>query len=88
LQEKSGQVFRYFSSGMKQRIKLLLAILSDTTILLLDEPCSNLDSNGIEWFQKMMADYAGNRIVIIASNHNEAEYSFCDSRMNMSSFKV
>jgi ABC-type multidrug transport system ATPase subunit len=88
LANKSDQVFRYFSSGMKQRVKLLLAILSKTPILLLDEPCSNLDSSGTEWYRQMMADYTGNRIVIIASNHNEPEYSFCDSSLNMTDFKT
>jgi ABC-type multidrug transport system ATPase subunit len=88
LTNKSDQVYRYFSSGMKQRVKLLLAILSKTPILLLDEPCSNLDSSGTEWYRQMMADYTGNRIVIIASNHNESEYSFCDSRLNMADFKT
>ena len=49
LESKKDKVFKFFSSGMKQRIKLTLAILSDTSILLLDEPCSNLDSEVVKW---------------------------------------
>ncbi len=88
LQKRSGQAFKYFSSGMKQKVKLTLAFLSDTSILLLDEPCSNLDKNGIDWYQQMIKSYTSGRIVIVASNQNEEEYSFCDSKLNMADFKT
>ena len=87
LQKRSNQVFKYFSSGMKQRVKLTLAFLSDTSILLLDEPCSNLDKNGIDWYQQMIKTYTSGRIVIVASNQNEEEYFFCDSKLNMADYK-
>ena len=88
LQKRSNQVFKYFSSGMKQKVKLTLAFLSDTSILLLDEPCSNLDKNGIDWYHQMIKSYTSGRIVIVASNQNEEEYSFCDSKLNMADFKT
>lgn len=87
LQKRSGLAFKYFSSGMKQKVKLTLAFLSDTSILLLDEPCSNLDKSGIDWYQQMIKSYTSGRIVIVASNQNEVEYSFCDSKLNMADFK-
>ena len=87
LHEKSEKVFRYFSSGMKQRVKLALAILSDTEILLLDEPCSNLDVAGVAWYKDMIASYALHRTIIVASNQNEEEYSFCETKLNMTDFK-
>ena len=43
---------RFFSSGMKQRVRLALAICSDSPILLLDEPTSNLDKFEISWYQQ------------------------------------
>lgn len=88
LYKRSDQAFKYFSSGMKQKVKLTLAFLSDTSILLLDEPCSNLDKNGIDWYQQMIKTYTSGRIVIVASNQNEEEYSFCDSKLNMADFKT
>ena len=45
---------KYYSSGMKQRVKLALAILADAPLLLLDEPTSNLDKKAIDWYQKMV----------------------------------
>ena len=87
LEERSEQVYKYFSSGMKQKVKLTLAFLSDTSLLLLDEPCSNLDSSGIAWYQQMIDTYSNGRTIIIASNHHEEEYSFCGSELNMSDLK-
>lgn len=87
LQSKKNSVFKYFSSGMKQRIKLTLAILSDTEILLLDEPCSNLDSNAVDWFQKLVSQFAMDRMIIVASNNQENEFSFCDRRISMENLK-
>ena len=62
-----------FSSGMKQRAKLAQAFFTDTPILLLDEPCSNLDLQGVAMYQQWLQQYANNRLVIIASN-DEREY--------------
>ncbi|MDT8309047.1 MAG: ATP-binding cassette domain-containing protein [Bacteroidales bacterium] len=61
------------SSGMKQRLKLTLAILSDTPVLLLDEPLSNLDAYGVQWYKRMISQFTASRTVITASNHNNDE---------------
>lgn len=66
-----------FSSGMKQRLRLLLAILSQSELLLLDEPCSNLDIAGIAWYQDLLQSHQSHRSIIIASNHKPEEYPGC-----------
>src|SRR5690606_14403852 len=48
---------RYYSSGMKQRAKLAQAIFADTPLLLLDEPCTNLDDDGVATFHSLMDKY-------------------------------
>jgi ABC-type multidrug transport system ATPase subunit len=63
-----------FSSGMKQRVKLAQAFFTDTPILLLDEPCSNLDTQGVNMYQLWLQKYTMDRLVIIASN-DEREYT-------------
>ncbi len=65
-----------FSSGMKQRLKLGLAFYSDTPILLLDEPTSNLDKAGIMWYTQQIEENTKNRLVIVCSNQ-PYEYAFC-----------
>lgn len=79
---------RYFSSGMKQRLKLGLAILSDTQILLLDEPCSNLDQAGMNWYRTLIDQYGKNRLIAVASNNQAAEFDFCTKQINILDYKT
>lgn len=78
---------KYFSSGMKQRVRLALAILSDTPLLLLDEPTSNLDKIAIDWYQNLITTYSKNRLIIIASNQQEYEYFICNEQLNIEDYK-
>jgi ABC-type multidrug transport system ATPase subunit len=78
---------KYYSSGMKQRVKLALALLSDTKIVLLDEPASNLDHQGIEWYRNLVAQYRDDRVVIICSNSQAPEYDFCKESLSIDSYK-
>lgn len=78
LQKEVGQ----FSSGMKQRLKLLLAFYSDTPILLLDEPTTNLDEKGKILFRSLMDKCHPDRAVIIASNEPD-EYYFCEKQIQI-----
>ncbi|SFB52810.1 ABC transporter ATP-binding protein [Algoriphagus aquimarinus] len=75
-----------FSSGMKQRLKLGLALFSDVPLILLDEPTSNLDKKGIDWYQEMMREYGKNRILVICSNEPR-EYTFCEQKITLEDFK-
>ncbi len=75
-----------FSSGMKQRVKLALSILSDTPILLLDEPATNLDEVGLNWYLNLLAQHRSNRLVIVSSNRPE-EYGFCEERLSILDYK-
>jgi ABC-type multidrug transport system ATPase subunit len=74
-----------YSSGMKQRVKLIQAIFSDTPILLLDEPCSNLDEKGVNQYRDWMDTYAAGRLVFVASN-DPREYYFCGERLVMEDY--
>ena len=85
--EKSKQKpIRFFSSGMKQRLKLVLAICSDSPLLLLDEPTTNLDQQGMEWYRGLIKKYANERLTIIASNV-AIDYDFCDEQLNILDYK-
>ncbi len=86
LQKAAHKQIRYFSSGMKQRVKLLQAIFSDTPCLLLDEPCTNLDEAGIGLYHQLITDYCQTRLVIVSSNDLQ-EYSFCRNVVNIMDYK-
>ena len=77
---------KYFSSGMKQRVKLALALCSDVPVTILDEPTSNLDKEGVEWYLRLINQFTLNRILLIGSNQ-EHEYSFCDHRLKITDYK-
>lgn len=87
LEKTKDKAIKHFSSGMKQRVRLGLAILSETPVLLLDEPTSNLDRKGIKWYQDLIADYTKDRLVIVCSNQQEQEYEFCTEQLNIEDFK-
>jgi len=73
----------HFSSGMKQRLKLALAILSDTPLLLLDEPASNLDAEATAWFRALLMEHIDGRTLVVASNRQPAEHDFCTDRLEI-----
>jgi ABC-type multidrug transport system ATPase subunit len=87
LENARNKQLKYFSSGMKQRVRLGLAILADTPLLLLDEPSSNLDKKAISWYQELVYAYADSRLIIVASNQLEHEYPFCTKQLNIEEYK-
>ena len=77
---------RNFSSGMKQRLRLALAIFSDCPVLLLDEPCANLDKEGYQLYHQLINTYCSKKLLIICSNE-EAEIEICTARLNIVDYK-
>lgn len=73
---------KQLSSGMMQRVKLVLAILADVPLVILDEPLSNLDTQGHEWYLDLVKNYLNDSLVLVGSN-DEKEYSFCSRFINM-----
>lgn len=86
LDNAKDKQIRNFSSGMKQRVKLAQAILSDVPVVLLDEPCTNLDADGISLYHRLINDYCAERLVIVSSN-DEQEYQFCNYKINIADYK-
>jgi len=86
LAKSENKLIRYFSSGMKQRLKLILAFCADTPILMLDEPTSNLDTQGVDWYLGLVEQFATSRLTIVCSNQ-EHEYGFCNERLSISDYK-
>lgn len=87
LQNARDKQIRYFSSGMKQRLKLVLACCADAPIMLLDEPTSNLDKHGVGWYLNLVNNTKANRLLIVCSNQ-EHEYAFCEHALQITDYKV
>lgn len=77
---------KFYSSGMKQRVKLGLAFFSNTPIVILDEPTSNLDRQGIAWYQEQVRQLTLDQLLLIGSNQPE-EYEFCPNILDVMQWK-
>lgn len=86
LQKAVNKQIRYYSSGMKQRVKLAQCIFSDTSTVLLDEPCTNLDADGIALYHSLIQNYCTNRLVVVSSN-DKVEYDFCRNTVSILDYK-
>ena len=79
----NDQVITY-SSGMRQRLKYVFALLSNPKMLILDEPTSNLDAEGIEIVYEIMSEQKKENILLIATNDQE-DLKYGDFRVAVSS---
>ena len=86
LEAAAHKQMRYYSSGMKQRVRLAQAFFSDCTLVLLDEPCTNLDTEGIALYRELIAQYTPGRLVIVSSNDVQ-EYEFCKERIDIRNYR-
>ena len=86
LENAVNKQIRNYSSGMRQRVKLAQSIFSDVPVVLLDEPCTNLDAAGIHLYHDLINEYCKSRMVVVSSN-DEVEYRFCKERLNINDYK-
>lgn len=86
LENAAQKQIRYFSSGMKQRLKLAQAFFTNAPVLLLDEPTSNLDLEGINLYKELIKGQLGKKLIIISSNNVE-EYNFCNKVIDIVAYK-
>ena len=85
LKNAGDKLIKELSSGMVQRVKLGLAFLAEGEILLLDEPCSNLDKDGFQWYSKLIKEQ-DQQLVIIFSN-DPREFEHCENVIDLKSFR-
>ncbi|MBS1731498.1 MAG: ATP-binding cassette domain-containing protein [Bacteroidetes bacterium] len=86
LENTDKKQIRFFSSGMKQRLKLAQGFFSDVPVLLLDEPCTNLDDEGYALYYDLVQEFMKNKILIIGSN-DKNEFSFCKNILQVLDYK-
>ncbi len=86
LEKAVNKQLRYFSSGMKQRLKLAQAFFSNTPVLLLDEPTTNLDADGVALYLNLISNYTKDKLIIVSSNVKE-EYGFCEEVIKIENYK-
>lgn len=88
LQNARHKYIKNFSSGMKQRLKLALSFYTESEIILLDEPTSNLDRQGTHWYQEQLGEITGgNSIIIIASNQSHEYEPYSPEIVDLQNYK-
>lgn len=68
LTDAADKQIKDFSSGMKQRVRLGISVLSESDLCILDEPSTNLDTDGFDWYKDLLRQYQHDSAFIIASN--------------------
>lgn len=86
LTKASDKQIRFFSSGMKQRIKMAQAFFSDTDVLFLDEPTTNLDQQGVDLYLTLIKEHSAGKTILVASN-DKTEYDFCETAISIHDYK-
>jgi ABC-type multidrug transport system ATPase subunit len=86
LESARDKYIKNFSTGMKQRVKLGIALYADTPMLLLDEPATNLDRAGFEWYLSEIQKVLNEKLIFVCSNRKD-EYSFCNNFIDILAYK-
>lgn len=87
LENRKTDLVKTYSSGMKQRLKFIFALMHSPEVLIFDEPTSNLDEEGKKVVYEIIEDESKNSIVIIASNE-ERDLIMCQEKILLENFKT
>lgn len=87
LETELDKPIKDFSSGMRQRLKVGLALSSESDLILLDEPSTNLDKKGWVWYQELLKEQAQKRLILVFSNYQEHEYIGSLKQIELKEFK-
>ena len=86
LYDRRNDVLKAYSSGMKQRIKFIFALIHNPSLLIFDEPTSNLDVKGKDTVYKLIEEQAKEKLIILASNE-ESDLALCKTKIYVENYK-
>jgi len=84
--KRKDDLLKTYSSGMKQRVKFIFALMHSPQLLILDEPTSNLDDEGKNSVYELVKEEGQNNIVLIASNEKH-DLEVCSDIVYLEKFK-
>ena len=84
---RKDDLVKTYSSGMKQRLKFIFALMHSPQLIILDEPTSNLDDEGKEVVYELVKEEARKNIVIVASNE-KTDLSLCSETIDLKNYKL
>ena len=86
LYNRRSDLVKTYSSGMKQRMKFIFALIHNPELLIFDEPTSNLDDEGRKSVYEIIENKSRNNIILIASN-DKADLDLCSQVVDLKAFK-
>lgn len=87
LEDSKNKLVSDFSSGMKQRLRLGVALAAETDLIILDEPSSNLDRQGLKWYQDFLEAHLDGRTLIVGTNYSDEEAFLCEHQLRISDYQ-
>jgi len=85
--KRKDDLVKTYSSGMKQRLKFIFALIHNPSLIILDEPTSNLDSSGKDTVYQLIENESKSNIIIIASNE-QSDLNLCQREIKLEDFKL
>mgnify|MGYP001158375169 FL=1 len=76
-------LFSELSSGMKRRVLLTVSLCTQSSLVVLDEPCANLDETGIDWYQKQLTKFSTHTTLVICTNDRSEDFIKVDKRLEL-----
>lgn len=86
LSNRKDDLVKAYSSGMKQRLKFIFALMHSPKFIFLDEPTSNLDDEGKKTVYGLIKSESGKSIVVVASNE-KYDLANCDEVLDLNNYK-
>jgi heme exporter protein A len=87
LYKRRNDPVKAYSSGMKQRLKFIFALMHSPGLIILDEPTSNLDDEGKESVYQIIRTEGSNAVIIIASNE-KSDLQLCSRLIKLEEYKA
>ena len=84
---RKDDLVKTYSSGMKQRLKFIFALMHSPQLIILDEPTSNLDDEGKEVVYELVKEEGSRNVVIVASNE-KTDLNLCTNKIDLNDYKV
>jgi heme exporter protein A len=80
---REGDRLKTFSSGMRQRVRFATALLAEPSVLLLDEPGSNLDAEGRALVERVVREQREAGGLVVLATNAEEEAALCERRVEI-----